>query len=295
MRLTPAQIEIFYRDGYLAVPGVLGAEDLAPLIADFDALVDEVAQDLLDEGTIDAPYAEEPFETRIAYLTRAAGTSLQSRVSFPNNLRRPLYNFLNNPKLLDLIEGLVGPEVYCHPCQHIRPKLPAGFTGPDYEDFAGKSPAHQDAGVLLPEADETMVVTTWIPLVDATVETGTLQVYPRMHRGEIREHVNAPGYGLTILPELLPKGEPVTVPLAKGGVILLHGRTPHGSDINHSGIVRWSMDLRWNDARLPAGRPLPGLLVRSEEKPATTYEQWLEEWAEARADTTPRKMWRWGK
>ncbi len=293
MRLTQAQVETFHREGFLAVEGVLAAEDLDPLIADFDALVGEVAQDLLDEGTIDALYAEEPFETRIAYLTRAAGTSLQGRVSFPRNLRRPLYDFLNNPKLHDLLESLVGPEIYCHPCQHIRPKLPDGFTGPDYEDFAGKSPAHQDAGVLLPEADETMVVTTWIPLVDATVETGTLQVYPRMHHGEIREHISAPGYGLTINPELLPEGEPLTVPVAKGGVLLLHGRTPHGSDINRSDVVRWSMDLRWNDARLPTGRPLPGLLVRSEEKPVTTYEQWLEAWAVARADTTPRKLWRW--
>ena len=138
-----------------------------------------------------------------------------------------------------------------------------------------------------------MVVTSWIPLVDATEETGTLQVYPRLHRGEIRRHENAPGYGLTIVPELLPETEPVTVPVAKGGVLLLHGRTPHGSDINRSDIVRWSMDLRWNDPRLPTGRPLPGLLVRSREKPATTYQEWLHEWALARADTTPRKMWRW--
>ena len=148
--------------------------------------------------------------------------------------------------------------------------------------------------MLLPEADQTMVVTTWIPLVNATVETGTLQVYPRMHQGEIREHVSAPGYGLTIAPELLPEEEPVTVPVAKGGVLLLHGRTPHGSDINRSDIVRWSVDLRWNDARMPGGRPLPGLLVRSQEKPPTTYEKWLEKWTAARADTTPRKMWRWG-
>ena len=153
MKLTQAQVETFHREGYLAIDGVLAAEDLDPLIADFDALVDEVARDLRDEGAIDALYADAPFEKRIAYLTRAAGTSLQGRVSFPNNLRRPLYDFLNNAKLHDLLESLIGPEVYCHPCQHIRPKLPDGFAGGDYEDFAGKSPAHQDAGVLLPEAD----------------------------------------------------------------------------------------------------------------------------------------------
>ncbi|MBT6147828.1 MAG: hypothetical protein HOH74_20490 [Gemmatimonadetes bacterium] len=55
MRLTQGQVETFHQDGYLAVEGVLGAEDLDPLIADFDALVGEVARDLLDEGAIDAP------------------------------------------------------------------------------------------------------------------------------------------------------------------------------------------------------------------------------------------------
>ena len=293
MKLTAAQMEAFHREGYLAVEGVLASQDLDLLIADFDALVDTVAQDLRKEGAITELYAEEPFERRIALLTRAVGSSLQSRVSFPNNQRRPLFDFLNNQKLHDLVEGLVGPEIFCHPCQHIRPKLPEGFVGPEYEDFAGKSPPHQDAGVLLPDADETLVVTTWIPLVDATVETGTLQVYPRQHHGEIRQHVHAPGYGLTIESTCLPEVEPVTVPVAKGGVLLLHGRTPHGSEANRAGIVRWSMDLRWNDARKPNGRPLPGLLVRSDQQPVTTYEGWLKDWEVVRADQRPRKMWRW--
>jgi len=91
----------------------------------------------------------------------------------------------------------------------------------------------------------------------------------------------------------MPEEQPVTVPVGKGGVLLLHGRTPHGSEANRSDIVRWSMDLRWNDARQPTGRPLPGLLVRSEENPLTTYQDWLNAWKEARADTRPRKMWRW--
>ena len=293
MQLTPTQIETFHHEGYLAVEGILDSADLDVLIADFNVLVDEVAQDMYREGVISERYADEPFERRIALLSRAIGGSLQARVSFPNNLRLPLFDFLNNKKLHDLLEGLVGSEIYCHPCQHIRPKLPEGFVGPGYEDFAGKSPPHQDAGVLLPEADETLVVTSWIPLVNATEETGTLQVYPRAHRGEICQHVQAPGYGLTIEPTQMPEEQPVTVPVGKGGVLLLHGRTPHGSEANRSDIVRWSMDLRWNDARQPTGRPLPGLLVRSEENPLTTYQDWLDSWKEARADTRPRKMWRW--
>lgn len=293
MRLSTAQLETFHCEGYLVVNNVLGPEDLDPLIADFDSLVDTVAEELYTAGTISERYSDAPFEHRIAYLTRAVGSSLQGYVSFPRNLRQPLFNFLNNRKLHDLVEGLVGPEIYCHPCQHIRPKLPEGFVGPEYEDFAGKSPPHQDAGVLLPDADNTLVVTTWIPLVDATAETGTLQVYPRQHQGEIYPHVHAPGYGLKIDPQYLPSQKPVTVPVPKGGVLILHGRTPHGSEANHSELVRWSMDLRWNDARKPNGRPLPGLLVRSDTQERTSYPAWRQHWRETQADKRPRKMWRW--
>tara|TARA_B110000116_G_scaffold170687_1_gene147559 strand:+ start:35 stop:340 length:306 start_codon:yes stop_codon:yes gene_type:complete len=101
MQLTATQIETFHHEGYLAVEGVLDSADLDVLIADFDVLVDEVAQDLYREGVISERYADEPFERRIALLSRAIGGSLQARVSFPNNLRRPLFDFLNNKKLHD--------------------------------------------------------------------------------------------------------------------------------------------------------------------------------------------------
>ena len=65
--------------------------------------------------------------------------------------------------------------------------------------------------MLMPEADDTLVVTTWIPLVDATEENGTIHLYPELHSGEIRRHVRCP-YGWTIAPEVMPEGEPVIVP-----------------------------------------------------------------------------------
>ena len=49
------------------------------------------------------------------------------------------------------------------------------------------------------------------------------------------------------------------------------------------------MDLRWNDARMPNGRPhLPGLYVRSQESPALVVherEEWLTAWKFARASS----------
>ena len=55
------------------------------------------------------------------------------------------FEFLANKNLLDLIEGLVGPEISCSPIQHVRPKLPSGLT-PNGSD-AHVVPWHQDAGV----------------------------------------------------------------------------------------------------------------------------------------------------
>ena len=99
----------------------------------------------------------------------------------------------------------------------------------------------------------------------------------------------------------MPAEEPVSIPVRKGDVVFIHCRTPHGSGPNKSGQVRWSMDLRWNDARKPHGRPLPGLLVRSQADPrvndpataAGRHAAWVEEWRDAQADTKPRRMYRW--
>jgi ectoine hydroxylase-related dioxygenase (phytanoyl-CoA dioxygenase family) len=293
MQLSRTQIARFEDEGYLVVEGVLRAADLEPLIADFDELVDEIARDLVGQGRIAESYAGLPFERRLAVLTWACGESLQHRVSFPANHRRAVFDFVNNERLLDLVEGLVGSEIHCHPTQHVRPKLPAFIGGGACRDFSYESPVHQDAAALLPEADGTLVVTTWIPLVDVSRDMGPVEVYPRWHRGGILRHVKAPGRGLTIAADVLPEGAAVPIPLEKGSVLLLHGRTPHRSQPNSTQIVRWSLDLRWNDASQPAGRPLPGLLVRSRNRPLTSYECWLREWREVQRNRVPHVLDRW--
>lgn len=289
MSLSEHHIEAFHRDGYLPVRGVLKSDDLDPLIADFCCLIDEIANRMHRDGAVDNLFEDEPFDRRIAALTAASGKSMQGEISFPVNLRRPLFDFLHTPRLLDMIESLVGPDIYCNPTHHVRPKLPES-AGMD--DWVQQSPIHQDAAVLMPEADQTMIVTTWIPLVDATEENGTLCVFPGLHRGPIRRHEKCP-YGWTIAEAERPVGSPVTVPAEKGDIVLIHCRTPHGSVPNRSDGVRWSLDLRWHDAAKPSGRPLPGLLVRSARKPITGYEEWLQAWQDARSDPTPKKLYRW--
>lgn len=77
---------------------------------------------------------------------------------------------------------------------------------------------------------------------------------PGVHRDEaVLTHVSRRGKSyLEIQDEALPKGvEPVCLEVKKGGVVLLHNRTPHVSYENRSEVVRWSMDLRYQLASLP--------------------------------------------
>ena len=90
-----------------------------------------------------------------------------------------------------------------------------------------------------------------------------------------------------------PIGLAATVPMNKGGMVIIHGRMPHGSGPNKTDRVRWSMDLRWHDARKPGGRPLPGMLIRSRSHPLTSYDEWVRAWEIAKRDATPKKMYRW--
>ncbi len=188
--LTQEQVETFHEQGYLHVEDALRPEDLDPVQEELEGIVDRSAKRLLAEGKIGSDFAELGFEKRLIRLAKGDASAIQG-INIPGNLGTAIFEFLHNDRLLDLVESIIGPEIYCNSTQHIRPKLPA--TG-DYEggvsssEWATFTSFHQDAGVLLPEADDTLVVTTWIPLVDTNETNGTLMVYPRCHKEPLRTH-----------------------------------------------------------------------------------------------------------
>ncbi len=300
--LSSEQLAFFHAEGYVHVPDALASEDLDSVQAELEEIVDQTAQRLLAAGKIERDYAELPFTQRLIPLAKA-DASATAGINFPANLGPNIFAFLHNPRLLDLIESLIGPEIYANSCQHIRAKVPASdqYAGNFSQNEWARSTAwHQDLGVLLPEADDTLVVTTWIPLVDADEENGTLMIYPRCHKEPLRRHVRPPadqGGSFTVAPAELPPWDPVTIPVQRGGLIAIHCRTPHGSQPNRSDAIRWSMDLRWNDARKPNGRPhLPGLLVRSQEHPELVVrdrQEWLTAWKFARVSSRGARTYRW--
>jgi phytanoyl-CoA hydroxylase len=250
--LSPEQLTFFHAQGYLPVEGIFTDDGLQPVIDQITAKLDEVAGEAVAAGRLSRDYAELDFEHRLAAINRedaqVASSLWNSRVVLP-----AFFELMRTPRLLDAVEQLVGPEIIASSVYRLRPKVPSHHQSP--------VPWHQDSGYFEPYCDKALVLTVWLPLVDATQENGCLWVKPRGHlAGGVVTHRQAQGQPyLEIAPDVLAAtagDEPMCVPIPKGGCLLLSNLTPHASFDNRSDIVRWSMDLRYQSADLPTNAPI---------------------------------------
>jgi ectoine hydroxylase-related dioxygenase (phytanoyl-CoA dioxygenase family) len=301
MSLTPQQIDRFHTNGFLVVEDALTDADLDPVIHEYEERIDRRARELHAAGKLSRLYEEEPFERRLASICRET-MELYPEMDIMHHRGKAAFDFLRNERLLDIVETFVGPEITCSPIQHIRAKLPAALT----PELQGKgdthvAPWHQDAGVTWEEADPHFILTVWVPMVDAMVENGCMEILPGVvGRGLLAHHTKA-GVGTRILPELMPEVEPLPLPVRKGGVIFMHKEVPHRSTPNRTDTVRWSMDLRYQKTGTPTGRPFhPEFVVRSRSNPTsvlTDHAAWCRMWQEdlEKARTAGVSAHRWAK
>ena len=278
--LNSEQIAFYKDQGYLLVEDVLPVEDLRPLISELNETVDRNSRKAKERGELSELFEDEPFERRLARIVESVADP--SDTSFTDTLFDGLHGKLKtegmfavqtHPAILDIVESLIGPEILAHPQFNIRPKLPNQDTS--------VVPWHQDLGYLQPDASETFMVNFWIPLVDATVENGCMEVIAGSHKAPLINHVLGLGPGRNfkgIVDGALPDGEQVQCPVRLGSVLLIQHKTIHRSVPNHSDHIRWSMDIRYSDPRMPTGRDgVPGFIARSRAHPASVANS-LEDW-----------------
>ena len=278
--LTDEQLAIYDLEGYLVLPKLLDDEDLAPGREAMQQKVELIANELFAGGLISERFTDEPFATRLARLFENLTDKEFLVYDRSWRDRYPGYfRLMANPKILDVVESLLGPEIFANPVYNTRPKVP--------KVAAGIVPWHQDKSYW-PKAEAAPVITVWIPLVDATLENGCLHVIPRTHRRRLLSFHDET-YSGTGYKELDDKhikrhhAEVVPIPLEAGGAILFNDRFIHSSTANNTEHVRWSVDLRYQPVDQD---PMPqygaGFLARSQQRPNCVAD--LEDWLASRPE-----------
>ncbi len=144
--------------------------------------------------------------------------------------------FAQQPKLLDLVRGLIGPRIKVFRDQMLL-KPPGGQA----------KPVHQDQSYfrVQPEGD---LITAWIALDDATVENGCMCYVPGSHKYGIFDIASDPERPVHHIPNTkgIALREPARCPVPAGSVIFHHGCTLHTSDVNRTDTWRKALIFHYS-------------------------------------------------
>ena len=232
MQLSEKQVKQFFDDGFLIVENVFAPGELQPAMDELAAMVDELVERLYASKRITNKHAGEGLHTRLIEIEKEfPGAAMLFMLK--TELGPRLADLWGSPKLLDMIEQFIGPDIAGHPVFALRSKIPTTRSL--------TVPWHQDTAYLLPEADDTDQVTCWIPFEDVNAKNGCMQ-YIRggnQRRELFRHHIEGQVDGrsspyLVIKEEDLPKGEIVTCNMKLGSVLFHMQHSPHRSLENHS-------------------------------------------------------------
>ena len=196
--LTEAQIEGWKRDGAVWPIDLLSADEVADYRRRFDALEQKI------------------------------GAEAQSKFRIKAHLPFPwLWDLVTHPRLADVIEDLIGPDIVCWGSSFFTKKA----HDPRFISW------HQDSTYYGLEPPES--ITAWVAFTDATPLSGCMKIIPGSHTGEaILPHDetydpnNLLSRGQTIR-DLDPSAA-IEMPLKAGQFSVHHNKTIHSSEPNNA-------------------------------------------------------------
>ncbi|MCE9657368.1 MAG: phytanoyl-CoA dioxygenase family protein [Burkholderiales bacterium] len=163
---------------------------------------------------------------------------------------------VRDPRIVDAVESLLGPDLFCWGSQFFA--KPAGDAA--YVSW------HQDAtywGLSSPD-----VATAWVALTPSTRESGCMQVVPGTHLAQVPhedkfDDANLLSRGQEVAVRVDPASV-VDVVLQPGEMSLHHVLLFHGSEPNRSSLPRIGFAIRYMPTRVRQLSPIrdSALLVR---------------------------------
>ncbi len=271
--LTDIQLSEFTELGFVVVSDLVPNSVLEGVERDISGILSALADEAQRTKALADKFEDDPFDLRLANLRKQLGEGCEiERAVTGKNLRTArMFALMTCREILDVVDSVIGPEILVHPQFNCQAKFPGEDTS--------LIPWHQDLSFLDPSAEKTMMVNFWIPLVDATIENGCLEVLTHSHQRGLKPHGEVAGYpNPGIIEGCVPQGEPRPCPVRRGDVVVFQHRTVHRSFPNRSDRIRWSADIRYSDPALPTGRDnVPGFVARSATNPGSitqNHEEW---------------------
>jgi len=167
---------------------------------------------------------------------------------------------VRDPRIVDAVESLLGPDLFCWGAQFFA--KPAGDAA--YVSW------HQDAtywGLSSPD-----VATAWLALTPSTPESGCMRVVPGTHRAQVPhedrfDDANLLSRGQEVAVEVDP-ATVVNVELQPGEMSLHHVLLFHGSEPNRSAWPRIGFAIRYVPTHVRQLSPIrdSALLVRGHDE-----------------------------
>ena len=126
----------FAEQGFVKVEGVLDPESvLDPINEEYHGVLDQLASDLYEAGKISSKFEDLPFDARLIKIYQETKQAHSQYFDFslpfqgvqddtPFWTGPAVFNAFVNANLLDVVEQLIGPEIYSNPVQHVRIKPP---------------------------------------------------------------------------------------------------------------------------------------------------------------------------
>jgi phytanoyl-CoA hydroxylase len=218
-QLSPSQQKAQYEDeGYLVFPELLDMAELATLRAALNDVLQE-AEGLTESN---AKFSVVPADDGARPVVR--------RIFSPIAHHQAFYNLVFNPKIVDVVEHLLGPDIQLH---HTKLNLKPPSRDARFE-------WHQDYP-FFPHTNFDLLA-VMIMLDDATEANGCLKIIPGSHKWGPRNHLFArDGAFSSQLEDRRVLEDPTTwktVPVPAGGMELHHCNMLHSSGPNRDPLNR---------------------------------------------------------
>ena len=254
MKLSEGQVKQYWEDGFVIVENVLDEDAVATLRKRAEWVASGEAPHISKERLQMEPRV---VKGEVQVETYADSLRKMSHIAFYDEVFQA---HARNPKILDIIESLIGPDIKLYQDQLFMkpPKI------------GSRQPYHQDMplGFYIDPPD---MVTCWAALDDSTIDNGCLWMLPGTHKFGIIEKSNWEEYEQMSFSGRLPEERPVVMEAGSCSFhhgLILHSSRPNLTDRRRRGYAthyvsarcRYTGSPERNDAILVRGRSIPGCI-----------------------------------